>query len=356
MKGILIAYSFYPQKTVGALRPTYWAEEISNLSSIQLDVITASKCKLPNVTEIPLQSTSILSTLIKDEGLRWKKDVLRHLSSISLKEYSFAIITGGPFFHFYALAKFFKKHKLKIILDFRDPFSYNPRFNEKGLKKWIKQSYEQRAVKQADLILAVNKECHRYIAPKTQVKRAIVPNGFDERVIVKSEQHEQIQNSLFYAGRLYWNPLTFFETMSNNQWNFYHAGQNSEFEHTFFHTKNYHYLGLLTQNNLYNELKKYEIGVVFTMNIPFESTTKIYDYIGLNKKILVVTLGKPEKGALMRELSNYPYYSWVENNAAAIEKAVLELQQMQVKPFNPTAFSRKTALQKLIHEIKSLCN
>lgn len=354
MKGLLVAYSFYPEKTVGALRPTYWAEEIFKHSEIELDVLTATPCERSNVFVVPLNSSSIFSSLIKDEGLRWKKDVLNFLNAFDLSQYSFAILTGGPFFHFWAIAKFFKKKGMKVILDFRDPFSYNPRFNEKGLKKWIKQTYEKQAVKCADLIVTVNKECHQYIAPSLNVKRAIIPNGYDDRVLPAGNQTVPQPNSLFYAGRLYWNPSEFLDVLSQNKWNLYHAGQVSQFEHAFFESECYHYLGLISQKELYEQLQKFEIGVVFTMNIPFESTTKIYDYMGLNKKILVVTQGKPGEGALKRELSVYPNYRWVENDKKAIEQAILELIENPIQAFDAIVYSRKNALQLLVQEIHNL--
>jgi hypothetical protein len=354
MKGLLIAYSFYPEKTVGALRPTYWADEISKHAAIELDVITATPCERPNVSVVPLTSNSIFSAIIKDEGLRWKKDVLKFLNTCNLEHYSFAILTGGPFFHFWAISRYLKKKGIKVILDFRDPFSYNPRFNEKGLKKWIKQNYEKQAVKCADLIVTVNKECHQYIAPNLKVKRAVIPNGYDERALPPSNPTSLQPNSLFYAGRLYWNPADFLDVLTKNKWNLYHAGQVSQFKHPFFESEHYHYLGLITQKELYEQLQHFEIGVVFTMNIPFESTTKIYDYIGLNKKILVVTQGKPEEGALKRELATYPNYRWVENDKNAIEQAIIELMENPVQAFEASIYSRKKALEQLVQEIHNL--
>ncbi|MCO5260283.1 MAG: hypothetical protein M9916_09085 [Crocinitomicaceae bacterium] len=355
MKGLLIAYSYSPNKTVGALRPTYWAEEIANHSSISLDVITATPNDQPNVFVVPHKSTSSYNKIIKDEGISWRLDVKQFLTNFSLTEYSFVILTGGPFFHFYSLSKFFKKQGLKVILDFRDPFSYNPRFNEKGLKKFIKKTYEKWAISKADLVVSVNQECHQYIAPSIHCKRAIIPNGFDERSLPKMTEMSK-SNSLFYAGRLYWNPATFFETLSNNEWDLYHAGQSSDFDHPYIHSEHYHYLGMLNQKEMYKELQKHDIGVVFTINVPFESTTKIYDYIGLNKKILIVTQGKPGEGALMREMQNYPYYRWVENKDTAIKTAIEELNQLEVQPFDASPYSRKHTLELLIEELKAILN
>lgn len=354
MKGLLIAYSFYPVKLVGALRPTYWAEEISNHSDIELDVITATETDFQKATYIPNTGSSWLSFFIKDEGLKWKENLLDYFKSNDISEYKFVILTGGPFFHFYSISRFLKKKGLKIIVDFRDPFSYNPRFNEKGLKKWIKQGYERATVRCADLIISVNKECHSYIAPSINCKRAIIPNGFDERKIPISKRIEDNDNSLFYAGRFYWNPSLFLTALKEDGKKIYHAGHPANFNHPLLDSSNYEYLGTLHQQQLYERIIQSEIGVVFTMNVPFESTTKIYDYIGLNKKILVITQGEPNKGALMRELSQYPFYRWVGNDKQAISEAIKELIEMKTIPIDTSKFSRLNGLKQLIHEIQSL--
>ena len=104
MRGLLIAYALGPQKTVGALRPTYWAEEITKNSNIELDVITATPAgeHKSNYKRyfVENRSSSWLSLFIKDEGLTWRKDLKKFFKKNGVDQYDFVLLTGGPFFHF----------------------------------------------------------------------------------------------------------------------------------------------------------------------------------------------------------------------------------------------------------------
>jgi hypothetical protein len=354
MKGVLIAYYFSPDKRVGALRPTYWAEEISKHSDIDLDVLTATKTDHPKAIYIPNKAHSKWSFLIKDEGLTWKKDLHTYFESIDLSVYKFAIITGGPFMHF-TLSRYLKKCGLKIILDYRDPF-FNPIFKDKGLKKRIKQAVERIAIKHTDLIISVNQECHAFIGENNNstIQRAVIPNGYDERKIPNFSIENFTKNTFFCAGKFYLNPHLFFEVLKETNNKIVQAGIQSEENHPFYSSNLYEYIGTLNQEELYDNISETEIGLVFTTSHPHLSTTKIYDYIGLNKKILVITEGEPHVGALNRELTSYPFYRWVKNNREDIKKAINELQEMEVYVVPTQKFSRLHGLKLLINEIRSL--
>ncbi len=357
MKGLLIAYSFSPHKNVGALRPTYWAEEISKqFNDISLDVLTAVDGNSTDHYQrivVPNQSGSFWSFLIKDEGLTWKKDLWKHLRNMDLSSYQFVIFTGGPFFHF-SLGHYFKKKGIKVIMDYRDPFSYNPRFNEKGLKKWIKKWYERRFLKAADLVLTVNDVCHEYIGEKLDLNRGVLPNGFDERCIDPNDRMHSQSGELFYAGRFYWEPRLLFDSLNEKGIAMVHAGPEVDYVHPYIKSANFNELGMLSQQDMYKALSKAEIGVVFTMNVPFESTTKIYDYMGLNRKILIITQGKAGEGVLNRELERYPYYRWVTYSQQEIEQAITELQEMETNSVDVDQFSRKAGLQILVNYIRNV--
>ncbi|HIP31257.1 MAG TPA: hypothetical protein EYG86_00700 [Crocinitomicaceae bacterium] len=358
MKGLLIAYSFSPDKNVGALRPTYWAEEINQFDGMSLDVVTATPLdnsdKPYKRTVVANNSKSFWSFLIKDEGLTWRKDLLKYFKSTPIEEYDFVLFTGGPFFHF-SLGKYLKKKGLKVIFDFRDPYSYNPRHNDKGLKKGIKIWFENKNLQQADLVITVNDACHEYIGNGLKLNRQVIPNGFDERIIPK-EKTDKLKYDLFYAGRFYWEPTDFFDGIQASDYSLAHAGVPQNYPHAFLQGNRFIQLGMLSQKEMYKELLLAEIGVVFTIDVPFESTTKLYDYLALNKKILVITQGEPHTGVIKRELENYPNYRWVMNDKEDILTAIKELKESPLVEFNATIFSRKQSLKNLVHQIKILFN
>lgn len=351
MKGLLIAYSFAPQMSVGALRPSYWAEESAGSTTLSFDVVTAT----PGSSEgfkrfhVPLQGKSIWSFLIRDEGLRWSKDLAAFFKTLDVSAYDFVLYSGGPFWHFHT-AKYFKKKGLKVYFDFRDPFSYNPRFNERGIKKRIKQRYERNCLRYADAIISVNEQCHDFIGPGNPTQRWIIPNGYDERKIPNKSTAVD-PGTVFYGGKFYWEPTQFFEALQAVNGMLVHAGAAPFFDHPFLTGEDYRPLGMLTQKELYLALRSCEIGLVFTIDVPFESTTKIYDYMALGKKILVVTLGEPNVGVLKRELDEYPCFRWVRHEKDEIIQALRELSEMPMPEFDAHGFSRKAGLEVLTQKI-----
>jgi len=351
MKGLLIAYNFHPVNSVGALRPSYWAQESVHYSDFSLDVITATEGKSEGYRRfyVPLKSSSIWSFAIRDEGLRWSKDLREWLRTFDTSEYNFVIFSGGPFFHFHT-AKYFKKLGLSVYFDFRDPFSYNPRFKDGFVKKTIKRTYERRCLRHSDAVITVNDACHKYIGSGMKLKRWIIPNGYDERALPDAKQ-ETVKGTLFYGGKFYWSPTFFFQALEKTKTTLFHAGPAPTFAKKVLPENGYIALGMLTQKELFEKLQTCEIGLVFTMDVPFESTTKIYDYMALGKKILVVTQGEPNVGVLNRELKNYPNYRWVRNDAEEIEDAINSLLAERSKPFDATSFSRKQGLSMLIQNI-----
>ena len=359
MKGLLIAYAFSPQKTVGVLRPTYWAEEIGKHSDIELDVVTAT---LLDGTEVNYKrfyvensASSLWSTFIKDEGLTWRKNLKSFFEENGTEQYDFALITGGPFFHF-SIGTFLKKRGLKMIFDFRDPFSYNPRLQDKGIKRLIKERFERKCLKSADLVLTVNDACHEYIGKGLNVKRGILPNGFDERIVTPTLKNVETKYDFFYGGRFYWEPDVFFDVVQSAGHTLCHAGKRQELDHAYTESDSFFQVGMMSQSDMYHELAKAEIGIVFTMDIAFESTTKIYDYLALGKKMLIITKGEPHIGVLNRELEGYPMYRWVNNNRNDIQEAIRELQDLEVSTVDIDRFSRKNGLLQLIEMIRELAN
>ena len=137
---LFIAYTFPPDKKVGALRIAYWNDELSSKYPCETEVITAEQnAQGSGIHYVPMEGSSSLSALIKDEGLIWKKNVQSYLEQSNLQP-DFVVITGGPFMQF-RLTKWLKKRfNCKVILDYRDPFADNPGYANSGIKKAIKKS------------------------------------------------------------------------------------------------------------------------------------------------------------------------------------------------------------------------
>lgn len=358
MKILFISYYFDPFPGVGAKRVSYWADEISKYG-IKPTVITAieqnEKKEYP-VHYIPnTHRKRFLSKFIKDEGYSWELDLIDFINKSDLPNFDYVLISGGPFMHM-GITQYLKKQLLgiKVILDFRDPFGHNPRFNESIIKRKLKQHFETKFIKNSDEVIVVNEFCKNLVKQNNNVK--IIENGFDERLLPEINNASINSKVIFvYAGKLYTDrsPITFCKIISSNHdLAFKYIGPDIKNLDSIT-SENIIYEGVLTYEKTLNSINKSDIGLIFTGGKAFESTTKIFDYIALNKKILIITEGEPKTGNLHEITKNYPNVVWSKNNTDAIKKSINELKEMKAQAFDSSVFSRKKSLERLVTLLKS---
>lgn len=352
MKVLIIAYSFYPEKNVGAIRTTYWAEELAKLEGVDVEVITKheinEQVNYKFITVEP-ERKGWMNFLIQDEGLGWKKDILEYYKRSNQKEvYDYVIISGGPFLHF-SLGRILKKKGIvkKVILDYRDPFSFNPRFGDSKIKIAIKKCFELNITRGANMITSVNEMCLDYVSTLKKKQKEVLPNGFDERFLTKSIATIQKHSSIVYPGKFYWHPHELFKILNKLSVDLHHCGSQMNLENTREQT-HYHYEGVLKQKDLQEFLFKGKIGLVFLSSTPFESTTKIFDYLALNMAVLIITRGEKEVGAMGELLKDYPNVYWAREHEEDIEKGILFLQNMKLQEVYTEQFSRSSSFNTLL--------
>lgn len=368
MKVLFIAYYFDPFPGVGAKRVSYWAKNISELSggSIQASVVTAT----PQNDETSLgkgeiiyvkdDDISILKIFFKyDKGITWKNSLKKYFSNSETKfDYDIVVVTGGPFMHF-GIGGFLKKRfGCKIILDFRDPFAINPLFkNQNFFKVSLKKFFENKFISKADKIITVNKYCVELLAKNKGTKIEVIENGFDEKILSKipSDASFNKDNQLIigYAGKLSHGRniaplLSYIE--KNDNLRFYYIGDDSEIVENFKNTKTF---GTRSYEEALDILAKCDTGLVLTGGNPFESTTKIFDYIGLNKGILVVSERPLKKGSILDVLQQYPNYFLCQNQESDFSKITKDKFRSNFS-VKTSSFSRATSLSKLIHVLNEL--
>lgn len=378
---LFIAYFFEPFKGVGAQRVSYWAKNINQVDpNIVCDVITATPQGELNYTKEGIRklyyipnsgSHDFVCKFIKDEGFSWQKDIKDFFNNkVSDEKYDVIIITGGPFMHF-SLAKYFKqKFNSKIILDFRDPFSNNPRFGRQMIKSAVKGIFERKFIKNSDYVVTVNEYCARLMPIKDFKKVHIIDNGYDERALayVKKDIGKCIVNSennkirIVYAGSFYQdsnlinliNAINMQQT--SNNFEFHHIGKKSELLNNYKGFSNIIQHGYHTYGETLNIINSCEIGLILTDGSPQISTTKIFDYIGLEKPILIIADGKLETGNIHLITKDYPMVFWCKNTLEDIKKTLLEIAEiknMDIEFKHKYKYSREFGLKKLIKLINS---
>lgn len=380
MRILFIAYYFEPFSGVGAKRISYWAKNLKRVDSniSKCDVITAIPQNdkfdtIDNLFYVENTNQGLLRKFIKfDRGASWLYDLRKFVkNNIRQNEYDFVVLTGDPFLHFSIITDF-KKLGIKTIIDFRDPFANNPRGILKNTlvkktKHFILKKIENYFLSNADCILTVNQYCVELFEnyKKYLHKIKVIDNGYDEQLFQNIEKKEYIKNSddsvikFTYAGKLYAdrNPQIFFKCLEKfDNIEFYHIGEQSEYIQD--QSNQIRSLGFMSYEQALETIKGFNVCMLFTSGYSFESTTKIFDYIALNKIILIITDGEIKTGQIHSITKDYPYIYWAKNNLNEIEKVLIKIKTeylniCQIK-FDSYTYSREYGLKKLINFLKTV--
>ncbi len=352
---LFISYFFPPFDSVGVKRIAYWHKNISNYG-LESMVFTAIKQneKSKNIVYVePEDNNNLLSYFIKDKGVNWINPLKSKLKEFEQNDFDFVIISGGPFMQM-LITKYLKTHfKTKIILDFRDPFYANPRFPSNRIKDLIKLFFQTKFLKYSDVVITVNSECASLIK-HTNIR--IIDNGYDETILNKIENHNTtIPNSNFTAiatGKIYedFNINPFFKALNKRRQILFEYIGNHQFKQN---KELYNHGGFLQYESALRYINKADFCVLFTGGMPFESSTKIFDYLGLNKTILIITEGNPKTGSLHQITKNYPNIFWSRNNENDILKAFDTIIYHENIKVDTSVYSRAEGL-KILTQILSL--
>lgn len=348
-KVLILAYDFPPYVSVGGLRPSYWYENFKEMGLFPivitrnwnpihgnaLDYIQPSKTKEIEIEETGkgiLIKTPYKATLSNRLTLKGKKDPISNLLKKTstgwneigqwflpigtkyelykaaknfLKDNKVDIIlaTGEPFILFKYASKLSKKFNIPWVADYRDPWSNRISINNKPIQKNIAKVLEKKYLKNVKLISTVSE----YIVAKIKEivynkPFVIIPNGYNENIItknIKANQNKKVL-TISLAGTIYnWHPYVSFLKVSSN---FLRNKPNANFNINFYGTNKENSIRELLENDeklkkiitmypkmsndkLAMELAKSNILLLF--NDYSIMGTKIYDYLALNRKIIL---------------------------------------------------------------------
>lgn len=361
MRVALVSYFFEPFKGVGAIRPTYWAKHISEFDqSIVCDVITAQtdapdeldSGKVRIIKVLPKKGGFLSSKIRIDAGFDWKAPLEEFFRKNGSK-YDAVVFTGGPFMHFFTASEL----KCRVIFDFRDPFANNPNHNLNKFKRFVKRVCERKLLDIADISVTVNAVCRDLMENHEKHRIEIIDNGYDESVVGKYETSccgGENRKKIVYAGKFYPGVLSeiFLNVLGKdeniNRFSFDYMGPEKE-KVSRFDRGNFNVTSSVAYPEAVSRIAASDIGIIFTGGKPFESTTKIFDYIGLERTILVVTEGEPCTGTIQEISKDYPNIFWSRNDEESIQNALDRIYDSVPKPYpDKVKFSRKEGLKKLI--------
>lgn len=356
LKILIVAYFFAPDKRVGALRASYWFKELPRAMDAEVSVITANGSATgENIWVVPVDNSKLKGNLIKDEGLRWKNNVIAYLDENPFLSADIVIITGSPFMQFGLVTYFKRKFSSRVILDYRDPFANNPGFDSNSIKIWVKRFYERKFNKQADALITVNDFCGALIEGFEDKPHAIVQNGYDETIVPVLKDIDVRNPTFSYTGKFYFDPTPIAQAIVKTGVKLTYAGPDEA--QLNVDMKNIVSEGFVDYPRSVQLIAESDVAIVQTYGEDFQSTTKLFDYIRCKRIILIVSNKYLCRGSIHEELKDYPNVFWSENKVDSILKTINEIKNYQVRivPDELTAkYSRKEQMQKLIALIKEL--
>ncbi|GHT96558.1 hypothetical protein FACS1894141_6860 [Spirochaetia bacterium] len=376
MKVLFITYYYDPYPGVGAKRISYWAQNLNQCAAdMEVSVITA--------TEGAKSSHGVTAYYVEDKktgiwkyflaspnGASWGYHLKKWLQKNTLN-YDVIIFTGGPFLQFMIASWLKKKTSAKIIFDFRDPFADNPGFG-KTIPRKIKNVFlsfiEQGFVKCADLIISVNPWCLSLIHGIKNKKTLLIDNGFDEHIVdeVITNQCKLLPDTkkirFVYAGKFYYTaPTVFFDVINHSEYlreniEVVYVGDENHWLEPYRDTKWLIELGRKSYKDTLNIISCCDYGLLFPIGHPFQSTTKIFDYMAMGVRILAISDIVPEDGVLVAYLRQYFNGNYIENTQEqiAVFLAAISKKNIEDAAFPIEKYSRKKGLELLIAALRDL--
>lgn len=268
-----------PYKGVGVQRPEYWHYRLLE-DGVSVNVVTSTTRNI-NIEK---------SVSVMFPGFRpvfWTFMLALHLlNTFRFGQKNIFIITGGPFAPM-ILAPLLRILGNKVILDFRDPYARNPLHKVGKLRIMFKACFELFVCCFADKVIAVNEICAQLIlARKSRI--VVIDNGFDDRVSIDNKA-VVVKDRIGYAGKLGLGRDLggFVSILRKNKKlsELVYIGSDFGLFQSEYHTNVFN-LGWMSKKDVIYELSKCDYLLLLHGGEDFESSTKIFDYIQLNKPII----------------------------------------------------------------------
>lgn len=373
MKNVLIlAYDFPPYVSVGGLRPYSWYRHLKEFDIYPIVVTRQWNNKYGNhydyispgessqsITDITENGTIIRTPykpnfanrlmlkygdskfrLIRKlvsgyyEFMQWflivgpKKEIYNGAKEYLKKNKVDVIIaTGDPFVLFRYASILGKEFNLPWIADYRDPWSQDVNIHSKIYKHWS-LFIEKRTVKDAAMITTVSPFFEAKLSTLFHQKPIrIIYNGYDQEVIENAKHIQQTDKCLNigFVGTIYkWNPIRSFLSVINDfvrtnpdakiALNFYGLNIPVELQQMVTNefpsiVKNVHIYPRLSNIDLIQKISVNNVMLLFHYYSIIG--TKIYDYLGL-KRVILLCYSNDEEGNKLKE----KYYTFKEDDSS----------------------------------------
>ena len=373
-KLLILAYDFPPYVSVGGLRPYAWYKYLheydifpivvtrqwENKYGNKLDYIAPSETKstiIENSEKGIIIRTPYKPNLANRLMLKYGENKYKFIRKLISAYYEFMqwffiigpkselyfaaneylkinkidtiIATGDPFILFKYASKLSEKHNIPWIADYRDPWTKNKN-NNKKLKIW-NSFFEKKTLKNVDLIITTCEFFKIKISELIKNKKFfIITNGYDFEAIesIKNEKQQSKKLQIALVGTVYkCHPIQSFISVLSNfikenpsakiQLNFYGINIASELNemisNNFPDFKQFiSFFPKISNDLLLKELTKNNLMLLF--NYYSNIGTKIYDYLAINRNILLCYANDKEALLLKEKYYNIEEVEGVSNH------------------------------------------
>lgn len=377
MRVLIIAPSIEPDKSVGAIRMScltrYLVEngiDVYILTNKKLnDVVLVEPSHVEYVNIIAELSNKSNLDVFNENKKLYKKSYEKIISNNNI---DITIISGGPFFTF-NLSVDLKRKNIPCVLDFRDPWFFDIRENNKthSIKNLIRRCYlyilESRAIRHATAIVTVTdiwKGLFERYYPFQKNKFHLIENGYDDRLLDLVQFSDStfetftigVFGKLFYYTQNY--SSIFLQAIQKvGEININQVGER-ECDTDLLLKKHNLPLNVINSTGFMNytdgikELKKSHLFLIIDAR-EGALGTKIYDYIYLNKPIVYIGPTNTALSNLIKQFENGFVCSEVEEVVEAIE-IVRKKGLKQLTTRKTDSYARSYQNQKWMNLLESL--
>ena len=389
-KLLMVAYFSPPFAEVGVVRVAKFAKYLKK-EGYDITVLTAKEKYYQTVNDSYTKDVEGIKTIrtakmpsilpgINEEGFYWAPVLFFYLLyQMSFSRPSMVYFTGGPFYQ-WMLAPLCRLIGVKYIVDFRDPWKLSPYVVRKkgffgNITSGLEAFIERFSIKYANTVINVTHqatEMYQNEYPEFSKKFVTITNGFDSDDFKNVEPISISKFDIVYSGKFgtFRDVVPFFKAfkklIDNKQFKaedirFVWVGR--EEKHIVdvikeMKLENYvTMLGFLPYKENLQYIKGSQIAMLIAGEHPYEPTTKIFDYMALEKNILGIT---SSSGFVSETLGDYPLGEVSKNNADTIfslleKKHLFISDNTEDKKLNLDKFDRyhlSLALSKIIKSYK----